>query len=170
MCGYEMRGLPAVHTCPECGFDCDPQAMVFPLSTHAPDIHYIGQSGGLMILCLLASQRRMFDRGSSLAIMVLLAAVVVWYATRIVRRTGAPSSLIVNRTGLYYYDAGRVVTAIPWCQIARADWSRVTGALVVVDHLGKALLRTGVARLGSSKNSRRCVADINRLLVAYKTP
>jgi rubredoxin len=97
MCGYAMRGLPAMHKCPECGFDCDPHAAVFWLKTHAVDVRSIFL--GVLLVSAFVWGRTTGRVDQDVAAIAVLAVAIGWHVLRAARRAGAISAIVVNRSG-----------------------------------------------------------------------
>jgi hypothetical protein len=166
MCGYEMRGLPEVYNCPECGFECDPLTVVFRVGPPARNPYSICFGVAALLMLLSSQTGPIFE--VNIAILGLMAIGLGAPLFRKERRKRFTSALVIDRTGVRADDAEARMWAIPWKKIARAHCSGVTGVLTLYDHRDTQLLTLGGRFLGTSRMSKRCAAEINRLLVAYR--
>lgn len=159
ICAYSLRGLPAVHRCPECGLECDSNAIVFkePRTAWAC---LASLTAGILLwrtLAEFAAMGRPWDWSASAA-PVAFVAVLIWWLTR--------KRHIIIVTPRYLHIHGRSSTPESFAieDIGDAHWSFVTGTVSISDRLGNEIIRLPSRFLAAPWRSRRMVIELKKLL------
>ncbi len=123
-CKYSLKGLPANHNCPECGFEYDAETAAWH---HQPSriwtsfeilaTLFFGGSfvNGAIDKTQSAGGLRLFD-----LLFILGFVFMLWLLIR-----GFSASLTIATTpgGLYIKKGRRHGTLVPWAQVQRVFWS-----------------------------------------------
>lgn len=165
LCDYDLTGLPAEHTCPECGFKYDRHTTAVKLA--ARKRHYIGLASvagyGLFMLYLAF---RVSNPGDNFLLGIILVSLMV--ATyHFVRAMGHPSRLVLSRAGIRFDHPELHVDVIRWEDVVEARYSWITGVFQIRGSEEEALFRCRYDRLGTPRIARRCAKEINRLRPIY---
>ena len=163
MCRYDLTGLPEVHTCPECGFENDPHARVIRLFPQRRIYgHFVAV--GIWILLIMRGALSQYTAAVVLSSIAVVLLVTTFYWSRI---AGSPRRLVLNRHGVRFDHPSISGEAIPWAGLAKAEFDWVFGKLWLISPEGTTLREVPYRKLGSTRLSRRCADEINRLAVLY---
>lgn len=162
-CEYDLAGLPDEHTCPECGFEYDPDAVVIHLPGKAPAV---GNLLGVGILALLVIQQimRVTTGGDSYSDAFTFIMLVLCVATILCEFLGYVAGkhrFILNRNGVRVEHPDVTNETVRWSDIRRAKYSWVWGSLHLLGQDGRVLREFTMAQLGRGKTGRKCAKLIN---------
>jgi hypothetical protein len=166
MCQYDLTGLPEVHTCPECGFEYDPHAQVIRLFPQRRIYGHFVAAGTWMVPILLLRRGAFSQQDAALFLgsIAVVLLVTTFYWSRI---AGSPRRLVLNRHGVRFDHPSISGEAIPWAGLAKAEFDWVFGKLWLISPQGTTLHEVPYRKLGSTRLSRRCADEINRLAALY---
>ncbi len=123
-CKYSLKGLPANHSCPECGFEYDAETAAWHGRTSRIWTSFwmlvtLFYGGSLLKGAIDRSQSaggwRLFDLLSILGIVFIL-----WL---LIREFSASLTIATTPRGLYIKKGRRHGTFVPWEQVQRVFWS-----------------------------------------------
>jgi len=166
-CSYELTGLPAVHTCPECGFEYDSLSTSITLRGRRVYLEDLIKSVVVGVAVFGPWSVRSGPAVEKEIVVVFLGIVVSSALYGLWKREGLPCLLLLNRRGLTFHPPSFGMTLLSWGEIRRARCSWVTGALCIIGHDGQTLLRCPYRTLGTLRIAKRCAAEINRLREGY---
>lgn len=155
LCRYSLTGLPDYHTCPECGFAYERDAVVF-FPRRWPWVAMC-VANGIMFLGGIIMQPAW--RGAPSPWLVVGAIGVVGCAWRLRQ---AKKSVLVSARWLRLLSARDPEQRYPMEAIERVTWSRVDGMVEVVAHGGAVLVRIPPSVLSSHRRSKTLAATITR--------
>lgn len=159
VCRYSLRGLPARHKCPECGFRYNKHAcLVAPYR--------------LLQVILAVANSVMFLTGVSLWLLKV-SGIGHWflltcgltgfvYAARCRRMSNR--FILVSSDELRVIDLRTQEEVIPMTKIVDAKWSRISGIVTVTGITGRELIVIPSEFLGSHRRSRRVVILVRQHL------
>lgn len=165
-CKYSLIGLPTEHSCPECGFDYDPSAIVIRLKPQRHDWRQVVY--GILLLGIM--YLGVIQRGYSTDVRALVAIVgvsIVVSLFRLFRIHSESQSIKINRLGIEVDDAALAVGIIRWKSVKSVKYSPLRGALIIRGVSRDRLCVWPSRRLGGRRIARRCAEEISRLLSVY---
>ncbi len=181
-CGYNLRGLPTAHRCPECGFDYDPNAVVIALHGKrlrgADAYAMVALFGGSIVLAVTvfggARMRSWLFDGASTGFFILksvngalLAVIGVYAVVRIWRRLRSKQELRINQKGVQFVDPSLPGELIPWDRIAEAEYLEDGDEFVIRGKSGEALVTCPRRIIGGRSNVELCARQVNALRDKY---
>lgn len=174
-CGYNLRGLPRMHNCPECGFEYDPQALILALG--GKHIHWgeyrslIAVVGGIFALVVVLTGRGSPDFAASSVpgwlYWSLFFAIGITVVIRMGRRLGRKQELRINHKGVQFVDPALPRGLIPWERIGEAECLEDGDALVIKDKSGEAVVTCEREVIGERSDVEHCARQINALRDKY---
>jgi len=166
-CGYWLRGLPPIWTCPECGFDYDAHAKIVRLTPRRRALKQVVL--GVLLLALFfwnGIKHGPIDEGWFWTVGVV-GVLTLGYFLVYCRRTGEPSRLLLTRRGVRFEAPDLDHGWIEWSRIRHAKYRWWSGRLCVTRVDGTRILTAGYERLGSPTMARECAEAINDRLRCY---
>lgn len=168
-CDYDLTGLPAEHTCPECGCKYDEHSIGIPLTGRRAERWWAWVFQPLLgVILLIQVQRsgvqwRTWDR-LILPVIIFLGFFLQWK-----HRLGFPTRMVLDREGVELITPAQEPLRWGWNEIRRAnvDWAFGRFYLVSVDETF--LISRSYRRLGSLKLVKKCAAEINERIGLYRT-
>jgi hypothetical protein len=144
ICNYRLRGLPARHRCPECGFAYDADTRVWRARG-------FGRFAGLWtVVCAMGIGAAMLGLSSNPS---LLATLLLWAVILFCGLMGFGNVLLFRRRpfvaltheGLHIREHWFTVRTVPWEQIGKIERQPNLGAgtLIVHDPRGNTLTTIG---------------------------
>ena len=165
VCRYLLTGLPDEHVCPECGFGYERDAVLVEEHRYTWK-HYVGVVGVPILLMAgswLRSGRLIDPYLVSLAILTPLVAGL-W-------RTRRPrNAVLVSRQNLRILRRGVVEQQFPLADIRNAEWSSVTGSVVITGIDGETLFTASIFLLQSHRRAKTAVSAINEYVRVCSSP
>ena len=160
-CSYSLRGLPTVHRCPECGLECDANAVVF----REPRVAWIGVAAAIAALLLWRAVSTIALAGSAWSWsnngpLLAFIAVLLWWSFR------QRNIVVVSACGLQVFDRSSTPEVLPFEEMGDAHWNFVTGTISVSDRLGNTIKEIPVSFLGSPWRSLKLVRELKKRLGA----
>lgn len=158
MCRYSLHGLPAKHTCPECGFRYDRNA-------------YTASRPRVGLIIFVAANVALVLAGIGLwwwygaaprattASMFVIVGLMYLVATSW-RLARCKRFVLVSDDELRIFDARHQEQVFPMTQISDAKWSRTDGMVEVFAHGGAVLTRIPSSLLGSHRRSKTLATTI----------
>ena len=181
-CGYNLRGLPTTHQCPECGFQYDPSAVVIVLHgkrLRGADAYAMvalfGASVVLAVTVFGSARLRSWlfdDTSTGVFIMksvqgAIFAVIGVYAVVRIWRRLGRKQELRINQRGVQFIDPSLPGELISWDRIAEAACLEDEEAFVIRGKSGEALVTCPRKVIGGWSHVELCARQINALRDKY---
>ena len=148
-CRYSLRGLPARHACPECGFRYDKDAcLVVPRQVGR--IIYGVASTAMFLAGLFLWWWGVRGIGPLLSLTIGFIGIVgsVWHLRRCNR------FILVSINELRVVDFHAQERVFPMSQIVDAKWSRISGSVTVTAPDGRELTVIPPEFLGSHRRSK----------------
>lgn len=163
-CGYSLRGLPDIHTCPECGLDYDLNRIVIPIGGYRRIIKiYLPLITILLpLLALFPQFTRIGLSTRQIVIMATVILMIVIHILRIVpRRHLYLTYLALDSKGVHLFHANGEVKHYAWPDIdqARGEWFGGNFHLVGKD--GIDLFSCNGDDLGGWSKTKQCISAIN---------
>lgn len=158
-CCYSLRGLPTVHRCPECGLQCDSDAVVF----REPRIAWVcvaSLTAGLLLwraVSTFAGIGRSWDWWANTPLVALLA-VLIWWLTR------QRHMVIVSPRYLQIHGRSSTPEIFAIEDIGDAHWSYVTGTISISDRFGDTNVTIPSRFLAAAWRSRKVVIELKKVL------
>jgi len=162
MCSYDLTGLPAEHTCSECGFAYDPHARVIRLGGRGRDHQILAHTAVLIVLACLALRTARLQN-EIVWFLALIVACGVPAIYRLSKGAGASRLLAMNRRGFRFDHPSIDGSLRCWSGLGTVEYGWVRGKLCLKDTDGRQILKCSVHRLGGARLARRCAAEIKRL-------
>ena len=167
-CDYDLTGLPAVHTCPECGCNYDEHSMGIPL-TGRRKYFWTWVAVALNSFLMFRSVQR---AGPGLEIlrrfvvpaMLFLAIFIHWR-----RHTNLPTRLILDRDGIELATLRQVSLRWFWAMIRTVEVDWVWGYFRIKSHDGTVLISRHYSSFGTLKLAKYSAAEINRRVEMYSS-
>lgn len=123
-CRYSLKGLPADHNCPECGFEYDAETAAWHRQTSkiwtSLGILLTLSFGGFVLKEAIANLQS--ARGWRLSNLLFLLSIVVLLWS-LIRQFSASLTIATTPRGLYIKKGRRHGTFVPWEQVQRVFWS-----------------------------------------------
>jgi len=166
-CGYALRELPPIWTCPECGFDYDPHAKIIQLAPRRWALRQVFLGILLLTLAVWMLIREGAADDSSLEFIGFVGVLTLWYFLAYCRGAGEPSRLQLTRRGVRFEDASLDRGWIDWGRIRNAKYRWWSGKLCIVGVDGGQLWSARYERVGSAMVARDCADAINDRLRRY---
>lgn len=188
-CGYDLRGLPGRHRCPECGIEYDhasywlfaggrphgvlwytPEACVL-LAIVTSLTGVLAGAYGILTkrFGLLEQAVEMLLAGMAvLAVGAMINGILLKRFRRTRDRAGHGSqghSVIVDENGVVVSGGGATETRIAWQSISRAEYSPARNQLTILGMRGEVLVKHTFARTDSMDCIRlqECALEISRI-------
>ena len=164
ICGYSLDGLPARHSCPECGFDYDKSMTPFD-GLHKPLLIPNHLCLLLFILTVPASIVLIWTdtkHGVSYA-MILTSFVMppsIMALLRWKRPETCPRLILLGDSGLVVLPDRGEPYRFGWLEIQYAKQSWVRGGLNILDANGQSIAYLSFRYFKSSRDLRRLVEQI----------
>lgn len=115
-CGYDLRGLPSLHKCSECGFDIEDALLVQPPSNRSLLLFGImGAFIGAMLLIVYLLDRDWFGV-FAVSLLVFACGVSFWWAKPRNGLAREQTALLFTRSGMVEYR-GRRNRRLAWSEI-----------------------------------------------------
>jgi len=165
-CGYELRGLPETHACPECGLPFDAYSSYIPLGAGNQDRSTIVVAA-VMVVTAAGMIAAMFNAWGWM-LPVLAALMIVAFLVAIRPKPTGECYLLINRAGISLLDSQRGTITFPWSRIETAKYSFWRGSCRLQDADGRTLLLLRANDTGSDRNSWRIAWRIDELAKIYK--
>ena len=167
-CRYDLTGLPAIHTCPECGLAYDPDTSVIILNPRARDYRQFVY-GGLLLALGFWTYRRGDCSGQDIGIMaVIVAAGLLAASIRLARQQIVPRVVILNTHGVRFGYPGPDYEFVSWPSFSLAQTGLLTGTLTLVESGGKTVFLREKRWFGGWSAARKCASEINRMARKYR--
>lgn len=136
MCDYPLTGLPAAHTCPECGFQYDAETRVW-----VGEPHRFSKLNALFYLACIPfwlstairaflSRSRMSDLIKILAVITLLATPLLEVYWRRRSRRLPPLAAITSK-GIIHRAGGRSAKLLPWRELDSVNLKPASAKYVI---------------------------------------
>lgn len=155
LCGYSLVGLPDHHTCPECGFLYERNAVLFSQMRRSWKVLCI--ASGMMFLAGIIMQPAWYSVPSP---WVVVGAIgVVGFGWRLLE---PKKFVLVSRKWLRVCGGSEPEQCYPIEAIERATWSRVDGMVEVFAYGGAVLVRIRSTLLWSHRRSKKLAATITQ--------
>ena len=125
-CGYSLHGLPAQHTCPECGLGYEPGMAVYRQKR-------LESTAGLALgaSLLIAGAAMLVWKGDPL----LVTVGAIWTPLHLWRLRRKPNVAIVYCDSLCLIGHRGERTVVEFAGLVRAKWSFVDGSIALLDNL-----------------------------------
>lgn len=159
-CQYSLRGLPAEHCCPECGFRYDRDARVF--SRARLGLFVFGLASALLIVAGVVMRwwfGSWMARGMAPLYFAPMGVMGVLATAWRLRMSGR--FILLSRDELRVFDNRHRERAFLMNRIADAEYSRVDGSVKITGFDGRELIFIGREFLGSRRRSKRLASLIN---------
>lgn len=160
-CRYWLRGLPATHTCPECGFRYDRNAcLVTPYRVGR--IVYGAASAAMFVtgVALWWCKARGVGHWIFLSVGLMGSVGTAWHLRRSNR------FILVSLDELRVVDLQDQERAFPMNRIVDAKWSPISGAVTVTTREKRELIVIPHEFLGSHRRSRRLALLVRQHVAA----
>jgi len=166
-CDYDLTGLPAEHTCPECGCRYDEHSLGIPLTGRRNE-RWVAWFGVLCIIVVVLFETRRGVWGwDAMRHFVVLTPMLLAIGIRLGRRAGLPTRMVLDREGVELITPGQEPLRWQWAQIESAQVESVWGAFQLISTDGPSLISRNYARLGRWRAAKRCAAEINDRVALY---
>lgn len=167
-CGYSLRGLPSVYTCPECGSEYDPHSMVLPLPGNGKVLAGLVSwfcLAATIVWILRAQHGHLVEPWPCMLPVALLVAVALYQWL-----TGAAKErrFIINGAGIKLRHPEVFCPIITWEQFGEAHVSWVTGRFGILGVHGETLFGCQYRELGSLFRMSSYVEQLNAVAALYK--
>ncbi len=156
-CSYSLEGLPTVHACPECGFECDQESRVFTRPR-------AGSKWWTAIFGVFAAIGIGVWLGTGIPTPFLFAGIP--FAAGLIRLQRRQAFALVGRTGVRFVAADGSEERYAPHAIVAARWSRVTGAVVLTGAADKTLKRVPGEFFGSHMLAQSFASAVNEVCAA----
>ena len=166
-CGYDLRGLSTFCTCPECGFECDPEAMIVKFSPRQWRLKQVVLGMLLITLAVWAGRPAGAIVEDELPFWILVGGATVYYFLTFCSKSGEHSRLLLTRRGIRFEDRKLDRGWTEWSLVKRARYSWLAQRLYVISVDNRKLYSTHWRQLGSPARARECLHAINRQLWRY---
>jgi len=162
-CGYSLKGLPAVHRCPECGRENDRESV----AVREPRLtaKLLAVAGTVIIVAWAAL---VWMRGGSWSYPMIAPAALV-LAGAWIQMSRRARLVVVSHRGLELIDEFSEVRSYPMQNVADAQWNSATGAIGVTDRQGRAIITVPKNFLGSKRANWKIVLAIKTLVARHET-
>jgi hypothetical protein len=157
ICGYDLRGLPDCHKCPECGLPFARDAII--LRAGPQDSVLVAALGEILIYAIVGIAALFFWNWilAASAVGVLLLASV-WFALR--PRRPADPKLLLGDDGFTILGPLKTWRHFDWPSVRSARVSRFKGRVHLFDAAGQEIAAIPFADIGSWSNAQRLLAEI----------
>ena len=159
-CHYTLEGLPPAYTCPECGIEYDEDCTVIRLEPVQREYTQILMAIGLLALCFYGFLRTGFMR-DDLYLLGLMAVLILMSMLRIIRYSGGPNLVVMNRKGVEFRTVDSAGRFISWSELKQARLSLFRRKLIITGQGQDVLYTLSVRRLGGPRAAKRCISEIN---------
>lgn len=169
-CRYNLRGLPARHTCPECGFAYDPDCVIIRLrGWRKRDVWSILGLGGILIAVLVDAFRPPFYGRPAewLRALAYLGLPVAWLGYYVARARFNRRAVIINHLGVTFDTPTIRVRFVPWSDIGRATFDWKTERFCVEGRDGNPIVSCDAEGLSTSGVADKCAYEINEAKAVY---
>ncbi len=124
-CGYDLRGLPSTHVCPECGFEYAADSFVLAGNPHSRRSMFAlsAMSAGWSVHSFLVGQKTTFLQYAWGWTWVFWLGLAVWFlylgVAGVLRRGGLRQAwrLIISPEGVGMVDSFDDIRLTPWSQV-----------------------------------------------------
>lgn len=166
-CGYDLRGLPAIHTCPECGLAYDAHSRVFHLYGRRRGL---GDAiGGLVVVAgvfwTLIRGRHLQDVDQMWPVLLLLLAFPAIYIVRILYTT--PRWLVLDRDGIHLHFRRRRPRMLFWSAYADAKVDPKKQMMEIRATNNAQPIQLDFVTVGGGKSAESIIREIERLRTEY---
>lgn len=168
-CDYDLTGLPAVHTCPECGCNYDEHSIGFRLTARRNELWGACMVAIFFTFLTWLKLRKGAARGQFLVDLLMPVAFLAGVGWRFQKRAGLPTRLTLDRDGVALMTPGQEPVRWAWGEIGSAELGNVWSFFTIHSTDQSKLFNRYSSRLGSRKLVRRCVAEINKRIAIYAT-
>ncbi len=165
MCGYDLQGLPEIHTCPECGLDYDLNRIVIPIGGYRRIIKlYLPLiTITLPLLALFHQFIRIGLSTKQIVIMAIITLIIGIHIFRMVpRRHLYLTYLALDLKGVHFFYANGDVTHYVWPDIEQARGEWFGGDFHLAGKDGTDLFSCNGDDLGGWSKTRQCISAINQ--------
>lgn len=125
-CTYRLRGLPAVHACPECGFEVDRRWTVFGGRSAALGPRWVTDQTMLLVILLPATVVSGIAAYLAQVVWIALLPAVVIVLLLLLMRWPPRAFVALGPTGVYVYRKRGRVEQYPWALVEKARHDLLT--------------------------------------------
>ncbi|MBI3835820.1 MAG: hypothetical protein HY287_15955 [Planctomycetes bacterium] len=137
-CQYDLTGLPEIHTCPECGFDYDSNAIFVRLKIGRILWNQLLMAALLIgAMIYFATPKTRWKENFAPISLIMLSIIPVILRLLSSRDRG---SLTLNRFGVTKEKDQKRVIRIPWNEIQRVRFNWITDNVVVKRNRSKRIV------------------------------
>ncbi len=163
-CQYDLAGLPAEYTCPECGLRYDSRTTAI-ICRGRRNQYYAAAVGAANLLVLIFWGTRVAVPALLIiGITVLFILVISW---RLGRAQRWPHRIILNPEGVRFEPPDSPPSIYPWEKVCRAEYSWTDGRLRILGPDGNEVVGWGYRVLGSGRMAKRLANEITTLAEHY---
>lgn len=165
-CAYSLKGLPVVHTCPECGSEYDPHALVIRFDVQQYERRQMGYATILLAMIGFVSFRAGIQQDDIL-LLVIIAGSMLTSLVKMCRARSTPYLLSINRCGVQFEHPKLRERRLLWSTIDRAKFRWLSGRFYLYGDDGKKLISIRPHWIGGRRVARMCATRINSLAQIY---
>jgi predicted RNA-binding Zn-ribbon protein involved in translation (DUF1610 family) len=150
-CGYELRGLPRKHKCPECGTPYNHESCELEIPRAGP--YWREFIGVTAFAAFFVIASRTYDGPSPWSALGFLLVYMLYLLWKIRRVRASDDRLILTHDTVIIVLRGRAQRT-PIADIHRARFDRWRHALVLANHAGGRILSVPAGDLGGARRAR----------------
>lgn len=125
-CTYRLRGLPALHPCPECGFEVDRRWTVFGGRSATLRPHWLTDQAVLLFILLPATMISAIAGYFAQVIWMALLPAAVAALLLLLMRWPPRAFVALGPAGVYVYRKRGHVERYPWAHVGKARHDLLT--------------------------------------------
>lgn len=125
-CAYRLRGLPALHPCPECGLEVDRRWTVFGGRSATLRSHWIADQASLLLVLLPATTIATIAAFMAHVIWIVLLPAAVAVLLLLLMRWPPRTFVALGPAGVYVYRKRGQVEQYAWPLVGKARHDLLT--------------------------------------------
>lgn len=165
-CDYDLTGLPAEHTCPECGCKYDEHSIGISL-TGRRRYFWTWVAVAMNSFVIFRSAQR---AGPGLEILRRFVVPALFFFAIFIhwrRQVNLPSRLILDCEGVELATPAQDSLQWPWAMIRTIEVDWAWGYSRLKSHDGAVLISRHYSSFGTLKLANYCAAEINKRIAIY---